>query len=81
MAFSDCVSRSVAQKLNVVEALVCGSGFCHILPYWSKRLGKDHIRAYQPSSRGGIIYGATENCRVKMSGNIALNVIFELFKD
>ena len=32
----DCVSRSFAPKLNVDEDPVCGSGHCHIIPYWSK---------------------------------------------
>lgn len=30
----DCVSRSFAPKLNVAEDPVCGSGHCHIAPYW-----------------------------------------------
>ena len=55
----DCVSRSFAPKLRVDEDPVCGSGHCHIAPYWSKRLGKDAVMAYQASSRGGTLY-----CRV-----------------
>ena len=31
----DCVSRSFAPKLNVPEDPVCGSGHCHIVPYWA----------------------------------------------
>lgn len=47
----DCVSRSFAPKLNVIEDPVCGSGHCHIVPYWIKRLKKDKIIAYQASNR------------------------------
>lgn len=34
-ASADCVSRSFAPKLNVPEDPVCGSGHCHIVPYWA----------------------------------------------
>ncbi|MCP2041519.1 PhzF family phenazine biosynthesis protein [Neisseria sp. HSC-16F19] len=39
-ADSDCVSRTFAPKLGVAEDPVCGSGHCHIVPYWAGRLGK-----------------------------------------
>ncbi|PHP51696.1 PhzF family phenazine biosynthesis protein [Actinomyces ruminis] len=35
----DCVSRSFAPKLGVEEDPVCGSGRCHIAPFWAERLG------------------------------------------
>ena len=41
---TDSVSRSFAPKLNVVEDPVCGSGHCHIVPYWAKRIVLWHIR-------------------------------------
>ena len=34
----DCVSRSFGPKLNIPEDPVCGSGHCHIVPYWSEKL-------------------------------------------
>lgn len=34
---TDSVSRSFAPKLNVTEDPVCGSGHCHIVPYWAKK--------------------------------------------
>lgn len=52
----DCVSRSFAPKLNVAEDPVCGSGHCHIVPYWAGMTGKEDIVAYQASERGGILY-------------------------
>ena len=36
----DCVSRSFAPKLSVSEDPVCGSGHCHIIPYWASVLGR-----------------------------------------
>jgi predicted PhzF superfamily epimerase YddE/YHI9 len=68
----DCVSRSFAPKLQVVEDPVCGSGHCHIVPYWSARLGKDEIVAYQASRRGGTLYCRTEGDKVFMAGSAVL---------
>ena len=48
----DCVSRSYAPKLRVPEDAVCGSGHCHIFPYWARVLGTDTVRGYQASRRG-----------------------------
>lgn len=44
----DCVSRSFAPKLSVPEDPVCGSGHCHIVPYWLKSLGREKLTAYRP---------------------------------
>ena len=52
----DCVSRSFAPKCNVAEDPVCGSGHCHIVPYWVQTLGKDTLVADQASRRGGTLY-------------------------
>lgn len=68
----DCISRSFAPKLNVNEDPVCGSGHCHIVPYWSKILGKNKITAYQASERGGYLYCELEGERVIISGKAIL---------
>ena len=68
----DCVSRNFAPKCNVPEDPVCGSGHCHILPYWAKKLGKTELTAYQASPRGGIIYATVDGERIRMSGKAAL---------
>ena len=36
-----------------VEDAVCGSAHCGLAPYWSKRLSKSTMNAYQKSERGG----------------------------
>lgn len=74
----DCVSRSFAPKLNVIEDPVCGSGHCHIAPYWIKRLKKNKIIAYQASSRGGTIYCQLVDDRVKLSGEALLYAISDI---
>lgn len=68
----DCVSRTFAPKCNVDEDSVCGSGHCHIVPYWAKKLNKDNITAYQASRRGGIIYSELNGNRVILGGKAAL---------
>lgn len=76
----DCISRSFAQKLNVYEDPVCGSGHCHIAPYWIKKLQKENLTAYQASKRSGTLYcSLANNGRMKMSGKAALFAISEIF--
>ena len=57
---------------------VCGSGHCHIAPYWSKKLHKNKITAYQASKRSGILYCNVINDKVYISGNAVLFSISEL---
>ena len=75
----DCVSRSFAPKLNVPEDPVCGSGHCHIVPYWAGRSGKKEIVAFQASLRGGILYCRVEGERVRLAGKAALFSVGEIF--
>lgn len=74
----DCISRSFAPKCGVAEDPVCGSGHCHIVPYWTERLGKDNIVAYQASRRGGTLYCCLEAGRVKMAGKASLYSIADV---
>ena len=77
----DCVSRSFAPKLAVVEDPVCGSGHCHIIPYWADTFGKGELVAYQASKRGGTLYCRREGSKIFMAGKAALYSIDELFVD
>ena len=74
----DCVSRSFAPKCNVAEDPVCGSGHCHIVPYWVKALGKDSLVAYQASPRGGTLYCTQMGERIKMSGKAAVYSVADI---
>ncbi len=49
----DFVSRFFAPAVGVNEDPVTGSAHCVLGPYWSKKLGKSELVAYQASSRGG----------------------------
>lgn len=68
----DCVSRSFAPKMGVAEDPVCGSGHCHIVPYWTKKLGRDSVTAYQASRRGGTLYCRRNGERITLAGQAAL---------
>lgn len=69
---TDCVSRSFAPKCGVAEDPVCGSGHCHIVPYWAQQLQKDEIVAYQASRRGGTLYCRMNGSRVTLAGKVAV---------
>ncbi len=70
----DIVSRYLAPEegLGMTEDPVTGSIHCALIPYWSGKLGKTRIHAYQASKRGGELfcdYDAT-NQRVKIAGEV-----------
>ncbi|MEE3393834.1 MAG: PhzF family phenazine biosynthesis protein [Lachnospiraceae bacterium] len=74
-----CVSRSFAPKLAVAEDPVCGSGHCHIIPYWADILGKEKLVACQASERGGTLYCRREGEKIFMAGKAALYSAGELY--
>lgn len=76
---TDCISRSFAPKCGVAEDPVCGSGHCHIVPYWAALLQKKEITAYQASRRGGTLYGRMQDERVKLAGKAVLYSVAEVF--
>jgi PhzF family phenazine biosynthesis protein len=65
---ADFVSRFFAPALGIDEDPVTGSAHCALTPYWSRRLGKDDLRAYQVSRRGGELFCADRGDRVIISG-------------
>ena len=74
-----CVSRTFAPKCGVVEDPVCGSGHCHILPYWTNKLQKPELVAHQASARGGVLYGKVDGGRVQIAGKAALYSASDIF--
>ena len=74
----DCVSRSFAPKLGITEDPVCGSGHCHIAPYWSAKTGRNELTAYQASRRGGVLHCRVEGGKVYLAGNAVLYSVSEL---
>ncbi len=65
----DFVSRFFAPILGVDEDPVTGSAHCSLVPYWSKKLGKNKLHARQLSRRGGELYCQNAGERVLISGH------------
>jgi PhzF family phenazine biosynthesis protein len=65
---ADFVSRFFAPAKGVPEDPVTGSAHCSLIPYWSKRLGKATLHAYQVSPRGGELWCEDRGERVTISG-------------
>lgn len=74
----DCVSRSFAPKMGVPEDPVCGSGHCHIIPYWAARTGRREFTARQASPRGGTLYWPLGGGPGYLAGRAALYARCEL---
>jgi PhzF family phenazine biosynthesis protein len=68
---ADFVSRFFAPAKGVPEDPVTGSAHCTLIPYWSKRLGKQKLHAFQVSPRGGELWCEDRGARVTMSGKAA----------
>ena len=64
----DCVSRYFAPAKGIPEDPVTGAAHCMLTPYWSKRLGKTELRAFQASRRGGEVICRLKGNRVELEG-------------
>lgn len=64
----DFVSRFFAPAVGVDEDPVTGSAHCCLAPYWADRLGREALRGYQASRRGGTVGVRVVGDRVHLSG-------------
>jgi PhzF family phenazine biosynthesis protein len=64
----DCVSRCFVPAHGIPEDSVTGGAHCMLAPYWSARLGKANIHAYQESKRGGSLLCRVLGKRVALEG-------------
>lgn len=65
---SDVVSRVFAPGAGIDEDPVTGSAHAVMVPYWTKRLGRESFTAYQASVRGGRLTCRLEGERVILGG-------------
>src|SRR5947208_336396 len=77
----DFVSRFFAPQSGVPEDPVTGSAHCALAPYWSAKLGKTELVAYQASPRGGELRLRLVGDRVKIGGQAVTVVRPELTTD
>jgi PhzF family phenazine biosynthesis protein len=64
----DFVSRWFGPGVGVAEDPVTGSAHCCLGPWWSRRLGRDQLRGYQASARGGHVGVRLQGDRVELVG-------------
>lgn len=77
----DIVSRFFAPGAGVDEDPVTGSAHCCLGPFWSARLGKPEIFAYQASARGGSLRVLTRGERVDLIGRAVTVLVGRLQAD
>jgi len=64
----DFVSRFFAPRCGIDEDPVTGSAHCTLACWWSPRLGRPALRAYQASPRGGELGVALDGDAVTLTG-------------
>jgi predicted PhzF superfamily epimerase YddE/YHI9 len=76
---SDIVSRVFVPGAGIDEDPVTGSAHCLLTTYWTKRLGRNRISAYQASQRGGHLICSLEGDRAVLEGR-CVTVIDGVFR-
>ncbi|MCL4243578.1 MAG: PhzF family phenazine biosynthesis protein [Candidatus Dadabacteria bacterium] len=64
----DYIARAFAPGSGIDEDPVTGAAHCCMGAYWTKKLGKPELRAYQASQRGGVVGVRIEGERAILSG-------------
>lgn len=64
----DFLSRYFAPAAGIDEDHVTGSAHCCLGPFWSNRLGKSDMTAFQASRRGGVVHVRVAGDRVFLAG-------------
>ncbi len=65
---SDFVSRFFAPRVGINEDPVTGSAHTLLIPFWSERLGKKQLHAFQVSKRRGELFCEDLGARVRIGG-------------
>ena len=75
---SDFVSRFFAPRAGVNEDPVTGSAHTTSIPFWSKKLNKKSLHAFQVSQRKGELFCEDLGDRVKIGGSAVTYLIGEI---
>lgn len=75
---ADFVSRFFGPGVGIDEDPVTGSAHTTLIPYWSKKLGKDKMTAIQLSKRKGVLQCRYLNERVEIGGKAITYLIGEI---
>ncbi len=68
----DFTSRYFAPAKGVTEDPVTGASHCVLVPFWSRRIGRSELSAYQASERGGRVDCELRGDRVLLGGRAIL---------
>lgn len=74
----DFISRFFAPGAGIDEDPVTGSAHCCLGPYWGEVLGKNELKAFQASARGGVVRVRVEPERVYLGGKAVTVLVGEL---
>ena len=77
----DFVSRFFAPTVGINEDPVTGSAHSQLIPFWSDKLSKNKLSAYQLSQRGGKLLCEQNGDRVEMGGNCVYYMKGEITTD
>ncbi len=66
---ADFVSRVFVPRGGIPEDPVTGRSFSSLIPYWSKMLGKNSMKAIQLSKREGHVDCELDGDRINIAGN------------
>jgi PhzF family phenazine biosynthesis protein len=69
---SDFVSRCFVPRAGIPEDPVTGSAHTVLIPYWSRRLGKAKLHAFQVSESGGELFCEDRGDRVGIAGRAVI---------
>ncbi len=75
----DFVSRFFAPQSGIDEDPVTGSAHTLLTPFWSKRLGKQELKARQLSKRGGELFCRMDGSNVRIAGKARLYMKGEIY--
>ncbi|WP_461631306.1 PhzF family phenazine biosynthesis protein [Labilibaculum euxinus] len=76
---ADFVSRFFTPGASIFEDPVTGSAHCSLVPFWSNRLNKNDLLAYQISDRHGVLNCTNMNHRVMLRGNAITYSVGEIY--
>jgi predicted PhzF superfamily epimerase YddE/YHI9 len=65
----DVVSRVFVPYLGIDEDPVTGSAHAALVPYWTKRLGRNDFTALQASERTGVLHCRLQGDRAVLGGH------------
>lgn len=68
----DFISRFFCADDGIAEDPVTGSAHCTLAPYWTLKMGKTHLKAFQASRRGGELILDSIGDRVHITGQAVI---------